>query len=207
MWTAPNPQSTQELKLVFLPKGGLCGQRAVRKGPGMPSCSEFSPERRGRGPGPPGTQLFRASEPLKPALAGPAATGSQTFIVHPRLCLPSNSASETGQRPRSSWRGHSSPSPCPQAQSLLYHPFGQIWSCSHYPTDTLFFRFSSRRILAQGSSFSPAHPPTAPTPCPSEKPSLTHSLLVLSQAPSSMQPAWMHYLSCKVSSFIEIVHV
>lgn len=46
------------------------------KGPEMLSCSEFSQERKGRSPGPPGTQLFIASWPQNPALTGPAGASS-----------------------------------------------------------------------------------------------------------------------------------
>ena len=71
----------------FLPKGGLCGQHAMRKGPRMLSCSEFTQERRGRGPWPPGTQLFIALEPLNPALVGPPETSSQPSLFIPcRVC-------------------------------------------------------------------------------------------------------------------------
>lgn len=70
----PKSPELPRIKVDFLPKGGLCGQHAMRKGPGMLSCSEFTQERRGRSPGPPGTQLFTASEPLNPVLVGPPET-------------------------------------------------------------------------------------------------------------------------------------
>lgn len=83
LWTAPNPQSAREGKLVFLPRGGLHGQCAMRKGLGMLSCSEFTQERRGCGLGPPGTQLFLASQAQNPALGGPHRHRlTQPFIVH-----------------------------------------------------------------------------------------------------------------------------
>ena len=74
LWTAPNPQSTKELKLICLPKGGLHGHCAVRKGLGILSCSEFTQERRSCGSEPPGTQLFLASQSQDPALTGPVET-------------------------------------------------------------------------------------------------------------------------------------
>ena len=104
-WIAPNPQGSQELKLIF----------SAKRRPVWTTCHEERAKDAQLFWIYPGTQGPRSLATWHPAVHSIRAPEScpggaprdqlRVFIVHPLLGVPSPLATDAGQRPRSSWRG------------------------------------------------------------------------------------------------------